>query len=112
MNARPTLEVADVIRAHGEAFLAKYGTTLTAAQRRALRDLAVCRSAALGGHVERCAACGATRGARTSLPARPTRRKRYARWPVDSLGGSSGHLMMRGSGWSTGDFAGCPRATG
>jgi hypothetical protein len=55
---RPALEVADVIRQHGEAFLAQYGGTLTAAQRRALRDLARCRTAALGGHVERCLDCG------------------------------------------------------
>jgi hypothetical protein len=55
---RPAWEVADVIREHGEAFLAKYGGALTAAQRRALRDLAECRTAALGGHVQRCLDCG------------------------------------------------------
>jgi len=55
---RPALEVADVIRAHGDAFTTKYGSTLTAAQRRALRALARCRTAALGGHVQRCADCG------------------------------------------------------
>jgi hypothetical protein len=55
---RPALEVADVIRMHGEAFLARHGTALTGPQRQALRDLAVCRTAALGGHVERCADCG------------------------------------------------------
>ena len=56
---RPLLEVADVIRSHGEAFLQKYGSHLTATQKKALRDLAVCRTAALGGHVERCLDCGA-----------------------------------------------------
>jgi hypothetical protein len=55
---RPPLEVADVIRAHGEAFLAKHGYWLTRGQRRALRDLAACRTAALGGHVECCLDCG------------------------------------------------------
>ena len=55
---RPALEVADVIREHGEAFLAKYGGALSAAQRRALRDLGCCRTAALGGHVARCLDCG------------------------------------------------------
>jgi hypothetical protein len=55
---RPALEVADVIREHGDAFVAKYGGTLTAAQRKALADLSVCRTAALGGHVQRCADCG------------------------------------------------------
>jgi hypothetical protein len=56
--ARPALEVAEVIRQYGDAFVAQYGSTLTAAQRQALRALAVCRTAALGGHVERCLDCG------------------------------------------------------
>jgi hypothetical protein len=55
---RPLLEVADVIRSHGEAFLQKYGSHVTPTQKKALRDLAVCRTAALGGHVERCLDCG------------------------------------------------------
>jgi hypothetical protein len=55
---RPLLEVADVIRSHGEAFLQKYGGHLTPTQKKALRDLALCRTAALGGHVERCLDCG------------------------------------------------------
>jgi hypothetical protein len=55
---RPALEVADVIRQYGEAFLDRYGGVLSAAQRKALRDLAACRTAALGGHVERCLDCG------------------------------------------------------
>ena len=55
---RPALEVADILREHGEAFLAKHGGRLTRAQRKALHDLSVCRTAALGGHVQRCADCG------------------------------------------------------
>jgi hypothetical protein len=58
VGQRPLLEVADVIRSHGEAFLQKYGGHLTATQKKALRDLALCRTAALGGHVERCLDCG------------------------------------------------------
>src|SRR6185295_320080 len=56
---RPALEVADVIRAHGRDFLARYGPSLSLAQRRALAALGRCRTAALGGHVEQCDACGA-----------------------------------------------------
>jgi hypothetical protein len=52
------VEVANIIRAHGQAFLARHGAVLTAAQRQALHDLAVCRTAALGGHVEHCLDCG------------------------------------------------------
>jgi hypothetical protein len=66
VGQRPHLEVAEVIRSHGEAFLQKYGSHLTQAQKKALRDLAVCRTAALGGHVERCLDCGHERPAYNS----------------------------------------------
>jgi hypothetical protein len=55
---RPRLEVADVIRSHGDAFLDAYGDTLSPEQCRALHDLVRCRTAALGGHVEACDRCG------------------------------------------------------
>jgi hypothetical protein len=59
--ARPALEVADVIRSHGEAFLNKHGSRLRPEQKKALHALAACRTAALGGHVERCLDCGHAR---------------------------------------------------
>jgi hypothetical protein len=55
---RPALEVADVIRGHGEAFRERFGSRLSAVQRQALHDLAACRTAALGGHVQHCLDCG------------------------------------------------------
>jgi hypothetical protein len=55
---RPTLEVADVIRQYGAAYLARYGATLSPEQHRALRAIAVCRTAALGGHITQCDHCG------------------------------------------------------
>lgn len=58
LTVRPRLEVAEVIGEHGDAFLRKFGARLSAAQKRALRDLAICRTAALGGHVEHCLDCG------------------------------------------------------
>jgi hypothetical protein len=53
---RPT--VAEVIRSCLDEFLDKYDTRLTPEQRRALKDLAACRTAALGGHVLGCPECG------------------------------------------------------
>lgn len=50
------LEVADVFWEHAAAYLAENGTS--AEQRRVLRDVAVCRTAALGGQVKRCDHCG------------------------------------------------------
>jgi len=63
---RPALEVADVVRAHGEAFLERHGPHLSAQQRRALHELALCRTAGLGGHTEQCAGCGRQRPAYNS----------------------------------------------
>jgi Putative transposase/Transposase zinc-binding domain len=55
---RPAWEVADVIGEHGDAFRGKYGSLLSLEQKQALRQLAACRTAALGGHVQRCLDCG------------------------------------------------------
>jgi hypothetical protein len=52
------LEVAEVVRECNDAFLDRYGDTLSPEQRRVLRDIAACRTAALGGHVEDCDHCG------------------------------------------------------
>jgi hypothetical protein len=48
-----------VIRRYGAAFLARYGQRLCGRQRRVLRVLGECRTAALGGRVLRCNDCGA-----------------------------------------------------
>lgn len=53
----PRTGVADVVRAHGAAFVAAHAHALTSDQRRALRDIGTCRTAALGGHLE-VYACG------------------------------------------------------
>ena len=55
--SRPALEVADVVRQYGTAFLARYGATLGGEQHRALRAIMLCRTAALGGHTTRCDHC-------------------------------------------------------
>src|SRR3954469_10829368 len=58
VSERPALEVADVVRSHGAAFLKQYGQSLTATQKKALRDIEKCRTAVLGGHVQQCLDCG------------------------------------------------------
>ena len=55
---RPTLEVADIIRAQGERFIERSRSWLTWAQRKVLYAIERCRTAALGGHRDRCARCG------------------------------------------------------
>jgi hypothetical protein len=51
--------VADAVRRFGPTYLARHGAVMLPSHRRALRDLAACRTAALGGHVTQCDHCGA-----------------------------------------------------
>jgi len=60
------LEVADIFRCHGAADRADQAGSLTAGPCRVMAAIAVCRTAALGGHVERCQDCGETRIASNS----------------------------------------------
>jgi Putative transposase/Transposase zinc-binding domain len=55
---RPPFEVADIIRQYGERFIETHRAWLTAQHLRVLRAIARCRTAALGGHLDQCAACG------------------------------------------------------
>lgn len=52
------MSVAAVVRQFGPAYLARFGATMPAGHRRALTDLAACRTIARGGHVTQCDACG------------------------------------------------------
>jgi hypothetical protein len=51
------LEVADVFHAHENEFLQRWGHALSDQQRKVLRDVGRCRTAALGTHLERCDRC-------------------------------------------------------
>ena len=57
--ARPRLGLAEVLRRHGPAYLASH--PLSAAKARVWRAILACRTAALGGHVQACDACGTMR---------------------------------------------------
>jgi hypothetical protein len=50
-------EVADIVRLHGAAYQQQYGNLLSSVQKRALRDIAACRTAFFGGHVYQCDHC-------------------------------------------------------
>lgn len=54
---RPPFEVADIVRRHGERFLETHRAWVTGLHRRVLRAIAQCRTAALGGHRDRCERC-------------------------------------------------------
>jgi hypothetical protein len=59
---RPTgLEVADIFRQLGPAYRQNHADALSREQRIVMRAIERCRTAALGGHVEQCDACGHVR---------------------------------------------------
>jgi hypothetical protein len=52
------IEVADVLRQYGPAYLGQFGDKMPASHRRAFEDILRCRTAALGGHLYECNTCG------------------------------------------------------
>jgi DNA-directed RNA polymerase subunit RPC12/RpoP len=56
--SRPTLEVADIVRAAGNRFWEGHKSHLAWAHRKVLDAIVRCRTAALGGHRDKCSRCG------------------------------------------------------
>lgn len=63
---RPKLEVADIFRRYGPAYRQKHAGSLSRGQRRVISAIELCRTAALGGHLEQCDSCGHQRPAYNS----------------------------------------------
>jgi len=61
---RPLIEVADVFHAHGETY--RQSHALTAGQRKVMRAIELCRTEALGGHLDVCPDCALERPAYNS----------------------------------------------
>ena len=57
---RPSLEVADIVRAQGKAFIERSRHWITRQHLKVLRAIESCRTAALGWHVDECTRCGYT----------------------------------------------------
>lgn len=51
------LEVADILNAHGDAYVATHAGHLSRGQLKVMSAIRSCRTAVLGGHVSRCADC-------------------------------------------------------
>ena len=54
---RPALEVADILRRKGRQFLRRFKAILSYQQLKACRAVERCRTAALGGHKDKCVDC-------------------------------------------------------
>ena len=55
--SRPSLEVADILRRHGEAFRRAHAGRLSLGQLKVMSAIEACRTAVMGGHVARCDDC-------------------------------------------------------
>ena len=58
---RPALDVADIFRAHGPAWRRDQAGHLSLGQLKVMSAIEACRTAELGGHVERCEDCDQVR---------------------------------------------------
>jgi hypothetical protein len=56
--ARPPLEVADLVRTAGAAFIERHRQWIRWTHIKVLLAIARCRTAALGGHIDECTRCG------------------------------------------------------
>ena len=56
--SRPPLEVADLVRAAGDAFIERNRRWIRWKHVKVLLAIARCRTAALGGHIDECTRCG------------------------------------------------------
>jgi hypothetical protein len=59
--SRPAIEVADIFRRHGPAWRNANAGRVSLAQLKVMSAIESCRTAALGGHVERCEDCAHVR---------------------------------------------------
>jgi len=58
---RPVIEIADILRLHGQDYAPGHAAHLGRVERRVMSAITACRTAILGGHVEACDDCGVTR---------------------------------------------------
>lgn len=56
-RAKNSIELADIFNLYADSYIAKY--TLSKEQHKAINAIRNCRTAALGGNVQRCSCCGA-----------------------------------------------------
>ena len=103
---RPPFEVADIVRQHGDCFLASHRAWMTGQHRRVLRAIAQCRTAALGGHRDRCDQCAQpalsyqqlSRSALSRSASRPRATRGWPRVSRSSCRSATSHLVFTRAG--------------
>ena len=73
---RETMCRQEAFPAHQDQFLQRWGHALSDQQRKVLRDIGLCRTAALGTHLERCDRCSYETVAYDRISDRPAKESR------------------------------------
>jgi hypothetical protein len=60
------LEVADIFRQYGDSYRQTHGASMSRDQHRTMRAIELCRTVALGGHIDQCDTCGRERNSYNS----------------------------------------------
>ena len=103
---RPAIEIADILRRHGDTYRRVHAGHLGRVERRVMSAIVACRTEALGGHMEACDDCGTTRIAYNSCRNRhcpkcqgqpgprgsPREKPTCCRFPIST---SSSHCRLR-----------------
>ena len=109
----PGLDVAEIFRRHGDAYRQARAGHLGRTERRILRAISVCRTAALGGYAEYCKDCGLVRCAIESRRYRKPRAIRPAGLPPPTSGSSFGAFsQLRAEGAPTSSRSACASRSG
>lgn len=77
------LEVADIFRQYGSSYRDSNGASMSSMQHRVMRDIELCRTEALGGHIDQCDNCGQKRNSYNSCRNRhcpKCQRLKKAKW--------------------------------
>ena len=100
---RPTVEVADILRAHGDSYIDRHRDRIRFQQLKVMSAIVRCRTAALGGHIDTCAQCGSDRTiSYNSCRNRHCQNARLRR-------GSVGSLLESGNFWRSLTSMSCSR---
>ena len=88
MNGNNGIEVADIFRKFGPDYRKKNGIQMSRNQWRAMRAIEICRTAELGGHIDKCDRCGKERNSYNSCRNRNCPKCQFLRkekWAADRI---------------------------
>ena len=88
--SRPLVEVADLVRSAGTAFIERNRQWLRWTHLKVLLAIARCRTAALGGHIDECTRCGH----RATISYNSCRNRHCPKWQTSAFAPTPSQLYL------------------